>query len=113
MSITFNWKIDNINKAEDGFVTGVSYSVSATKDAKSESHTNSFKMVKVKEDAVFVPYDDLTETLVMDWIFAHVDKSAVESRLAKKLETLDDVTVSEFPWSVNQSNTPMGLPTTP
>jgi hypothetical protein len=108
MSIIFNWKIEKITKADDGFVTGVDYSVSATKDTKTESHSNSFKMVKVKEDAEFVPYNDLTEARVMGWIFAHIDKSAVESRLVKKLETLDDVTVSEFPWSVNQ-----GLPTAP
>ena len=106
MNVVVHWKIDKINKAEDGFVTGVAYSVSASKEGKTESHSNSFVMVKSKEDAGFVSYDELTEDAVMGWIFNHIEKAAVESRLISKLNA--DVTkeVTEFPWA-KQSNQPV------
>jgi hypothetical protein len=51
------------------------------------------------EDPSFVPYDDLTEEVVMGWVWEEVDQEATEASLAANIaEQKDPVTVDGVPW---------------
>ncbi len=99
MSTTFTWKIDKAEKLSDGFITKVAYSVTATDGEKSHTIANEFVMVKSKEDQEFKPFESLSESTVLGWVYNHVDKAALESKLQSKLKQETTTEVSTFPWS--------------
>ena len=50
-------------------------------------------------DPDYVPYADLTEEVVLGWVWESVDKDATEAALAAKIETeKNPVTANGVPW---------------
>ena len=50
-------------------------------------------------DPSFVPYDNLTESDVLGWVWAEVDQEATEAALAAKIEAeKNPVTADGVPW---------------
>jgi len=51
------------------------------------------------EDPSFIPYDDLTEEMVLGWVWGEVDKAATEAILAANIaEQKNPVTADGVPW---------------
>lgn len=106
---TFNWNIIQLNaypekdgkqdvvftvhwtlNGEDGDATGSSYgSVGVTLDP----------------DAPFVPYDDLTQDEVLDWVWASVNKDETEASVQAQIDEKKNPTVvtPPLPWSSTQA----------
>lgn len=48
----------------------------------------------------FIPYENLTEADVLGWVYTRLDKTAVETSLAGKIESdKNPVIASGLPWS--------------
>ena len=51
------------------------------------------------EDPSFIPYDDLTEEMVLGWVWGEVDKAETEAILAANIaEQKNPVTADGVPW---------------
>lgn len=47
----------------------------------------------------YIPYDQLTESDVLEWVYASVDKDAIEASLASKIdEQKNPTTEAGLPW---------------
>jgi hypothetical protein len=75
-----NWSIENMERQQDsGLVTKVKWTVTLVKDMEF-SNTNG--VVELKASNSFVPFEELTKSQVLDWVWnAGVDKSAIEAQL--------------------------------
>ena len=112
----FNWTITNIEckpQAEDqtNVVTTVYWKCEAIHDDLSHSTyvERNTTLKPYKKGSTFIPYEQLTETQVLDWVWntkpflpAHQDtvKQVTEAELAKVLDDrINPPTVSTpFPW---------------
>ena len=48
----------------------------------------------------FVPFEDLTESQVLEWVYEALDKEATEASLATQIEALKaPVTMAGLPWN--------------
>ena len=85
--ISFNWKILELFAESKG----VKYYVQAT-DGKNtvENEGNYF----FSEGTVNLPFDQIKEQNLIDWI----DKEAVKSNLEAQLQAMDSDKKVEFPW---------------
>ena len=97
-----NWSIENMERQQDtGLVTKVKWTVTFVKDMEF-SNTNG--VVELGKTDLFVPFKELTQTQVLNWVFEKIDKAEIES----KLEILVDekisakaspkIEVSGLPW---------------
>jgi hypothetical protein len=97
-----NWSIENMERQQDtGLVTKVKWTVTFVKDMEF-SNTNG--VVELGKTDLFVPFEELTQTQVLNWVFEKIDKAEIES----KLEILVDekisakaspkIEVSGLPW---------------
>jgi len=75
-----NWSIENMERQQDsGLVTKVNWTVTLVKDMEF-SNTNG--VVELQASNSFVPFEELTKSQVLDWVWnAGVDKSAIEAQL--------------------------------
>lgn len=75
-----NWSIENMERQQDtGLVTQVKWTVTLVKDMEF-SNTNG--VVELEASNSFVPFEELTKSQVLDWVWnAGVDKSAIEAQL--------------------------------
>ena len=75
-----NWSIENMERQQDsGLVTKVKWTVTLVKDMEF-SNTNG--VVELQASNSFVPFEELTKSQVLDWVWnAGVDKSAIEAQL--------------------------------
>jgi len=98
---TYTWQIANMerNTADDGVVvchwrcTGVDGDNSASSYGTT-SHTPDTSA------ADFVPYADLTEDTVLGWVHAAVDKDAIETAIADKIDAMaNPTTATGTPWA--------------
>lgn len=98
----FVWKIESATSESDGFVTDLEYSVTASKDGKSEKTTNQLKFVKnIDKDGnaqAFIPFAQLTEAVCLSWVYNHIVKSALEQSVVAILENKREPAI--LPWAV-------------
>jgi hypothetical protein len=75
-----NWSIENMERQQDsGLVTKVKWTVTLVRDMEF-SNTNG--VVELEASNSFVPFEELTKSQVLDWVWnAGVDKSAIEAQL--------------------------------
>ena len=91
------FKIVNLDRNTDGdVVTNVHWTVSKT-DGEAVASVYSSQAVEVGDD--FVPYAELTEAAVVEWVKAKLDLVSVEAALDAQIEAQKNpVTVSGTPW---------------
>jgi hypothetical protein len=91
------FKIVNLDRNTDGdVVTNVHWTVSKT-DGEAVASVYSSQAVEVGDD--FVPYAELTEATVIEWVKAKLDLVSVEAALDAQIEAQKNpVTVSGTPW---------------
>jgi hypothetical protein len=72
MATTFNWHVANLEReTQDGFVFTVHYTVNAEDGAYSAGAYGSLGLERPDN---LIPFDDLTEEMVVGWVKARADK---------------------------------------
>ena len=95
MSVT--WSITNLDRnTADGFVTTAHWQATAVDG----EHTASvYATVSWAEGTPTIPYANLTESTVLNWVWESVDKASTESALAAQIALLKaPVKATGTPW---------------
>ena len=97
--MTISWKISQLDrKTSDGFVTTVHWIASKT---EGETTVGSYGSVGfTKEDGVnLIPYAELTESVVIDWVKDKLDLGAMETSFDAQLaEKAAPTSATGLPW---------------
>lgn len=84
----------------DGFVVTVHYNVSASEDANNVSTYGTTSYTQT-EGASYIPYENLTQEVVVGWVQEALGKDVVEASLQSQLDALKaPVQQSGLPWAV-------------
>jgi hypothetical protein len=97
---TFAWTIPMLERhTADGFVYTAHYRVVATDGEFSASSYGTAGFSQDPEAESFVPYESLTEEMVLGWLFNSIDKDATEDALKAKIEAdKNPTTAAGVPW---------------
>jgi len=103
MAFNYEWKIVELERnASNGGIMVAHYSCTCT-----DSETGTFKTsVGVESfspdasDPNFIPFESLTEEIVLSWIQGDTFKEDMESRLANEVNNIiNPVVMTGLPWS--------------
>ena len=95
--MSVNWSITNLDRnTDDGFVTTAHWTATAVDG----EHTASvYATVSWAEGTPAIPYANLTESTVLNWVWESVDKASTESALAAQIALLKaPIKASGTPW---------------
>lgn len=97
---TFTWKITNLNRLiSDGYVYTAHYVVEASDGIRVVSGEST---VSLERPDNLIPYESLTEDVVIGWVKTHLGAETVKSiedNLSKKLDSLASPTTAKgVPW---------------
>ena len=74
------WKIYDLKRTiADGVVTEVTYACESNYSGSGTRKIGELTVVGSVDDADFVPYEDLTEAIVLGWITGSVDTASIET----------------------------------
>jgi hypothetical protein len=97
-----DWTIDTL-EYDNNFTKGVivaHWRVSAVDGDYSASAYGSASFSPDPSSPSFKPYEQLTQSDVLSWVWGSVDKGGIESNLAKQIENQKNpATVTGTPWS--------------
>ena len=95
--MTTTWKISTLDRdVATGFVTTAHWTATAVDGKHSAS---AYATVSWPEGTPAVPYANLTEATVLEWVWNAVDKSATEASLAAQIALLKNpVKATGTPW---------------
>lgn len=102
MSTTFTWKVSQLEReTADGFVYTAHYTVNASDDTYS---SGAYGSVGLERPDTLIPYSDLTEDQVIEWIKEKIGGSEkvteIEAALQSQLDEQRTPTkASGIPWS--------------
>ena len=94
------WTIANLERnLADGGVTVAHWRVTEVDGDYSASSYGTVGFTPDASDPSFVPYDNLTESDVLGWVWAEVDQAATEAALTADIEEQKNpVTADGMPW---------------
>ena len=97
---TYLWTIQQMDRLTSaGFVVTVHYNVSATNGTYSASTYGTISYQK-QPGETFVPYDQLTEEIVVGWVKESLGEATVEASLQSQIDAqINPVQQSGLPWS--------------
>jgi hypothetical protein len=92
------WKISTLDRdVATGFVTTAHWTATAV---DGEHFASAYATVSWPEGTPAVPYANLTEAIVLEWVWNAVDKSATEASLAAQIALLKNpVKATGTPWA--------------
>jgi len=95
--MTTTWTISTLDhNTADGFVTCAHWRATAV---DGEHSASAYATVSWSEGTPEIPYANLTEATVLNWVWESVDKTATESALAAQIALQKaPVTASGTPW---------------
>ena len=95
--MTTTWTISNLDRnTDDGFVTTAHWTATAVDGEDSASIINTCSW---SEGTPTIPYANLTEATVLNWVWESVDKAATESALVAQIALLKaPVKATGTPW---------------
>ena len=96
---TFDWQILNLDRrTSDGFIQVAHWQCTGT---DGDITSSVYSTVSFEDGTPSIPYDQVTEQTVLDWIWANgVDKNATEASIVERIESLKNpVQASGLPWS--------------
>lgn len=98
MSIEFNYRITQMEREEtSGFVVSVHFEVGAFDQELSTFYYGTVKNEQTEDS--LVPYDELTEEIVISWIKESIDTESIESKLQAEIERQKiPAPVTGMPW---------------
>jgi hypothetical protein len=83
----------------DNFVVVVHYNVSATDDTYQASTYGTTSYTQTPGEA-YIPYEDLTQAVVVGWVQEALDKEVVEASLQGQIDALKNpVQQAGLPWA--------------
>jgi len=96
MSVT--WKISTLDReVSNGFVTTAHWTATAV---DGEHSASAYATVSWAEGTPAIPYANLTEATVLEWVWESIDKAATEASLAAQIALLKNpVKATGTPWS--------------
>ena len=96
MSVT--WKISTLDReVSNGFVTTAHWTATAV---DGEHSASAYATVSWAEGTPAIPYANLTEATVLNWVWESIDKTATEASLAAQIELLKNpVKSTGVPWN--------------
>ena len=97
---TFNWQIVQMERlTSDGFVVTVHYNVSATDDTYQASTYGTTSYTQTPGET-YIPYDDLTQAVVVGWVQEALGKDTVEASLQSQIDALKaPLQQAGLPWA--------------
>lgn len=97
---TFNWKISTMDRlTSDGFVVTVHYVVTGV-DGEYQSSIYGTIGYTQQPGETYIPYEELTEEIVVGWVQTSLGKDTVESALQSQIDLQKNpVTESGLPWA--------------
>jgi len=100
MAATMNWSISTLErKLSGGGVIVAHWRCTASDGDFSASSYGTAGFTYDASSPDFVPYDQLTEADVLEWVWESVDKDATEAALAQKIEDQKHpTTAAGVPW---------------
>jgi hypothetical protein len=100
MAATMNWTISTLERElSDGFVFTAHWRCTATDGEFSATSYGTAGFTQDPEADSFIPYEELTEAQVLEWVWESVDKDATEAALEAKIEAdKNPVTAAGVPW---------------
>jgi hypothetical protein len=105
-NIEYSWKINSLNKKNTELYDDVIYNVVWTRTALdletniSTSVSSNLQLEIPIESEVFVPYSNLSENTIIEWILSKIDIEKLEENLQKQIEYNKSLVVeSKFPWN--------------
>jgi hypothetical protein len=95
--MTTTWKISQLDReVSNGFVTTAHWQAVAV---DGDDIASIYATVSWAEGTPTIPYENLTEATVLNWVWESVDKTATESALAAQIALLKTpVTATGTPW---------------
>jgi len=95
--MTTTWKISTLDRdVATGFVTTAHWTATTV---DGEHSASAYATVSWPEGTPAVPYANLTEATVLEWVWNAVDKSATEASLAAQIALLKNpVKATGTPW---------------
>ena len=102
--ITLTWAIQNMTRVlDDDFVVSVAWACQASAEGAGAFHGGTTTYENNPDEPGFIPYDQLTEEMVLGWVWASVDKAEIEANLTTKVEKqLNPTTANGLPWSASE-----------
>ena len=101
--MTITLTIQNLTRdLSNGFVINVAWACTAQQDSASAFHGGTTTYENNHDEPGFIPYDDLTEAIVLGWVWEALgdQKAEIEANLTAKVEKqLHPVTANGLPWS--------------
>lgn len=96
--MTTTWKISTLDRdVATGYVNCAHWTATAV---DGEHSASAYATVSWAEGTPIIPYANLTEATVLNWVWESVDKEATEASLAAQIELKKNpVTATGTPWS--------------
>lgn len=100
MAATITWSISDLaHYVNSGGVIVAYWQATAVDGAYSASAYGTASFIPDPDSPDFIPYEDLTESDVLDWVYSRVNKSDVEESLTGKIEEDKTPAISQgVPW---------------
>ena len=97
---TYLWTINQMERlTSDGFVVTVHYNVSATDDTYQASTYGTTSYTQTPGET-YIPYEDLTQDVVVGWVQEALGKDTVEASLQGQIDAQKNpVQESGLPWT--------------
>lgn len=95
----YTWTISNLDRrTSDGYVKVAHWTCTG---ADGDITSSVYATVSFEDGTPVIPYDDVTEAEVLNWIWANgVDKDAVEASIAERIADLQNPKeASGLPWA--------------
>ena len=99
-----NWIIENMKRMSDsGLVTEVAYRVVAKESGLIADKTGKVTLTGDPDAEGFVPFNELTQAMVISWVKSSVDFEAIETEVRviledKKAKKAAQTTKTGLPW---------------
>jgi hypothetical protein len=100
MALEYTWALPTLERhTADGFVYTAHWRCTATDGDFSATSYGTAGFSQDPEAGDLIPYEDLTEEMVLGWLFNSIDKDATEDALKAKIEADKNPTsASGVPW---------------
>ena len=100
---TIKWNVHDLEReTSDGYVYKAHFRVDAVEDEFLSTYVGT---TKFKKPNTLIPYKDLTESKILEWIKANVDSTAIEASLNRDIAQKKEPVISKgLPWVVEDKD---------
>jgi hypothetical protein len=101
MTIAYNWTIETCeHEIATGGITVAHWRVLAVDGEHTATAYGSASFTPDPTSETFKPYNQVTQDEVLAWVYAQIDKQAIETSLASQIESAKNpISAGGTPWS--------------